>query len=63
MVQLIAPTGGGSSSPRSTISSEINQQVLHSRYKFKENTPLKEYLWQRVSTFHEEHTLYEILTM
>jgi hypothetical protein len=60
-VQRVAPTGSGIN-PRS-ISNEINQQVLHSKYKFKENAPLKEYLRQRVPAFREVHTLREMLTM
>jgi hypothetical protein len=61
-VQRVAPTGGGSNSPQS-ISNEINQQVLHSKYKFRENAPLKEYLRQRVPVFREVHTLREVLMM
>jgi hypothetical protein len=61
-VHRVMPTGG-SSGPRSIIMNEINQQVLHSKYKFRENAPIQEYLRQKVPTFREEHTLYEILTM
>ncbi len=61
-VQRVAPAGGGGSSPRS-ISNEINQQVLHSKYMFRENTPLKEYLRQRVPALREVHMLRELLTM
>jgi hypothetical protein len=59
-VQRVAPAGGSGSGsgPRSISLSEINQQVLRSEYKLKEG-----YLQQRVPTLHEEHTLYEILTM
>jgi hypothetical protein len=62
VVQRVAPAGGGSSGPRS-ISNEINQQVLHSKYKFRENAPLREYLRQRVPTFREVLTLRKVLTM
>jgi hypothetical protein len=34
-VQRVAPTSGGSNGPRSISPSEVIQQVLHSRYKFK----------------------------
>jgi hypothetical protein len=42
---------------------EINQQILNSKYKFKEGAPLKEYLRQRVPNFGEAYTLREVLTM
>ncbi len=42
---------------------EINQQILNSKYKFKEGAPLKEYLRQRVPDFGEAYTLREVLTM
>ncbi len=43
VVERVVPTGSSSSGPRSVMS-EINQQILNSRYKFKEGAPLKEYL-------------------
>jgi hypothetical protein len=42
---------------------EINQQVLSSKYKFKEGAPLKEYLQQRIPNFRDICTLREVLTM
>jgi hypothetical protein len=42
---------------------EINQQILNSKYKFKEGAPLKEYLRKRVPNFGEAYTLREVLTM
>jgi hypothetical protein len=62
VVERVAPTGGDSSGPWS-IAKEINQQVLHSKYKFRENAPLKEYFRQRIPNFGEVHTLCEVLTM
>ena len=41
---------------------QVNQQYLKSKYKFKEEAPLKEYLQQRVASFREPCTLAEILT-
>ncbi len=40
----------------------MNQQYLKSKYKFKEEAPLKEYLQQRVTGFREPCTLVEVLT-
>ena len=41
---------------------QVNQQYLKSKYKFKEEAPLKEYLQQRVVGFREPCTLVEVLT-
>jgi hypothetical protein len=62
VVERVAPTRSSSSGPRS-IMDEVNQQILNSKYKFKEGAPLKEYLRQRVPSFEETHTLREVLTM
>jgi hypothetical protein len=50
------PTGAGETLQ------EINQQYLNSKYKFKEEAPLKEYLRQRAPAFREICTLWEVLT-
>jgi hypothetical protein len=42
---------------------EISQQILNSKYKFKEGAPLKEYLRQRIPNFRDTCTLREVLTM
>jgi hypothetical protein len=62
VVERVAPAGSSSNGPRS-IMHEINQQILNSKYKFKEGAPLKEYLRQRVPNFGEAYTLREVLTM
>ncbi len=41
---------------------QVNQQYLKSKYKFKEEAPLKDYLQQRVTGFREPCTLVEVLT-
>jgi hypothetical protein len=62
VVERVAPAGSSSIGPRGIIN-EINQQILNSKYKFKEGAPLKEYLRQRVPNFREAYTLREVLTM
>ena len=46
-VARVDHAGNGSEGLRG-IMHEINQQILRSKYKFKEGAPLKEYLQQRV---------------
>jgi hypothetical protein len=55
----VAPPGGRT--PPETLE-QINQQYLKSKYKFKEEAPLKEYLRQRIPNFREACTLAEVLT-
>jgi hypothetical protein len=61
-VVRVNPAGNGSEGPRG-IMREINQQILRSKYKFKEGAPLKEYLRQRVPSLRDTCTLWEVLTM
>jgi hypothetical protein len=61
-VERVNPTGSSSEGPRG-IMHDINQQILRSKYKFKEGAPLKEYLQQRVPNLRDTCTLWEVLTM
>jgi hypothetical protein len=58
VVQATRPRGR---TPPETLE-QVNQQYLKSKYKFKEEAPLKEYLQQRVGGFREPCTLVEVLT-
>jgi hypothetical protein len=57
----LTPTGNCYGGSRGILY-EINQQYLRSKYKFKEGTPLKEYLWQRRPNLGDMYTLWEVLT-
>ncbi len=62
VVERVNPTGSGGDGPRGVMH-EVNQQILNSKYKFKESAPLGEYLCQRIPNFGETYTLREVLTM
>jgi hypothetical protein len=61
-IQRVIPTGGNGGQP-SFSASQINHQILHSLYKFKEGAPLGEYLRRKVPTLRGKHTFYEVLMM